>query len=433
MNKKLISFIASSLLICSCSNLDNAKPANATAFTYFYGGTGNYQATAALEVADGFLIAGDSVGGAGYGALIIKTDANGKTQWRKVIPGATVSSVIATPNGYLLCGDSIKVDLTQVRVIDQTRTRMRLINLDANGGIIADKFFGSITKNNDPARAEIKGSAVTMDAQNNYIVTSSLSFPNAAGANAYTQVSAHDPSTLAIKWVKNYDQDKNRDYKNGKSVLITRSGDIIWPASSFLGTAVNGVSFLRIPVLSPDLTFKNAGSFGQNDLGNYYYGSDIKGNGVGFGIIGTFQSSTGQNANVFFLSTDQIGNPNSALFFDGPTSSINQPVADKTTSQVQDQGITLTTTSDGGFLLAGYTSTTTDGTWGNGGQDVYLIRLDPFGNMLWNKFLGGSGDEVPSSVIATSDGGFLIAGTATLAGQSSIFLMKTNSKGELKN
>jgi hypothetical protein len=53
--------------------------------------------------------------------------------------------------------------------------------------------------------------------------------------------------------------------------------------------------------------------------------------------------------------------------------------------------------------------------------------------MLWNKFLGGSGDEVPSSVIQTADGGFVVCGTATLAGQSSIFMMKTNSSGELKN
>ncbi len=437
MTKKIISFIASSLLICSCSNLENAKPAGQSAFTYFYGGTGNYRATAALEVADGFLIAGDSVGAAGYGALIIKTDANGKTQWRKVISGATVSSVIATPNGYLLCGDSIKVDLTQVRVMDQTRTRMRLISIDANGSIVADQSFGKITKNNADDRTDLKGSAITMDGQQNYIVTSTVSLPN-AGVNTYTQVSAHDPSTLSLKWSKNYNQDGNYDYQNGKSVQITQSGNIIWATSAIDGNTINSTSFLRVPVVRPDGAPTNGAELGRYESPSAYYsGSDIKGNGVGYGIIGTYQSTTGGGANVFFIQTDQIGNMNNAnaLFFDGVTSAANQPLAskDKTTSQVQDQGITLTATSDGGFLLAGYTSTTTDGSWGNGGKDVYLIRLDPFGTMLWNKFLGGSGDEVPSSVIATADGGFLISGTATLAGQSSIFLMKTNSKGELKN
>lgn len=434
-----LALLLTSLVIVSCNNLENAKPANTTAFVYQYGGLGNYRASSVLAVDGGYLIAGDSIGAEGYGGVIIKTDLNGKKVWRKLIQNATISSIQATANGYLICGDSIQVDLKQLSVVNQTRTKFRLITLDVNGKILADKSFGdsfsSIAIDNS-ARRDFKGSAATLDPQKNIIATSTVGVPNAKPSiNTYTQVSSFDPITLALKWSQRYNQDNGRDYINGKSVQFTQEGNVIWATSAFFGNASNGVSFLRIPVYEPkNGTLVNGGAFGQNDITFFYSGNDIKNNGVGFGVIGTYQNSTGAGSNILFFKTDQIGNTinNSELYFDGPTSAGNQPTA-KGTSVVQDQGITLTATQGGGFLLAGYTTSTTDGKWGNGGKDVYLINLDPFGNVLWNKFLGGSGDEVPSSVIQTADGGFVICGTATLAGQSSIFVMKTNSSGELKN
>ena len=41
--------------------------------------------------------------------------------------------------------------------------------------------------------------------------------------------------------------------------------------------------------------------------------------------------------------------------------------------------------SDGGFAIAGYT-------WskGAGGEDMWLLRLDASGNIIWDKTFGGS-------------------------------------------
>ena len=434
MTRKIILLVALPCLILACTNLDNAKPTALSSFTYFYGGLRNYEAIAAIEVSDGFMLAGDSVTNADFGITLIKTDRYGRTQWRKLIPHATVAAIQPIANGYLICGDSIKVDLTQPRIIDQTRTKMRLIVLDASGRITNDKSFGDVAKPaNDPARRDLHGSAVTVSANKNFIVSSTVNFPNSA-ANIYTQVTSLDPTKLTVQWSNSYNQDGAYNYENGRSVVTTPSGNIIWATSAVRGSVANLFSFVRLPAYSPTGALVNAANYGQNDNA-YYSGSDVKSNGVGFGIIGTYQGTGGSGANVFFVRTDPEGNiyNSSALFFDGPSSAGNKPLADKTTSQVQDQGISLTATHDGGFLLAGFTTSTPDGKWGNGGKDVYLIRLDPNGNMLWNRFLGGSGDEVPSSVMQTSDGDFLVSGTLTLAGQSSMFVMKTNSLGQLKN
>jgi hypothetical protein len=68
-------------------------------------------------------------------------------------------------------------------------------------------------------------------------------------------------------------------------------------------------------------------------------------------------------------------------------------------------------TNDGGFIVAGQTAST-DGDVSNnqGGIDVWIIKLDKSGIKQWQKTFGGSASEGASSVIQTSDGGYIMAG-----------------------
>jgi hypothetical protein len=428
--------IKSIILLCgtllSCSNLNDVEPEVLSAFTHVYGGLGNYRAVSLLATDDGYLLAGDSVGVEDYGIVLIKTDKVGKTIWRKLIQHGTASSLLKTPTGFVLCGDSIKIDLSELSVINQERTKVRLISFNESGIVTNDRSFGDIEVN-DQSRTDLKSNAITLLNDQELVITSSVRLPNAnPSINTFTQVSSHNVTTFDLNWLKSYNQDNNRNYRNGKSIVINNSGNITWVTSSIIGNLSNGVSFVRIPVLVPDAAPINGDTFGLDDPTNFYGANDIQKSNIGFGIVGTYQTSIGSNSNVFFLQTDPLGNiiTGSELFFDGPAS---DALSNQNQSQVQDQGITLTPTSDGGFLLVGSTTTTTDGTWGNGETDVYLIRINATGQLMWRKFIGGSGDDVPAKVIQTADGGFVIAGTTTLAAQSSMFIIKTNSEGEIKN
>ena len=62
-------------------------------------------------------------------------------------------------------------------------------------------------------------------------------------------------------------------------------------------------------------------------------------------------------------------------------------------------------TSDGGYIVAGYTES-----FGNGGADAWVIKLDKDGNKVWDKTFGGLADDVASSILQITDGGFIIAG-----------------------
>lgn len=80
----------------------------------------------------------------------------------------------------------------------------------------------------------------------------------------------------------------------------------------------------------------------------------------------------------------------------------------------KDYAETLIQVSDGGYLVAGY-SESDDGnvSLNNGSYDIWICKLNPEGNLIWERSLGGSGDEGISkegSVLETRDGGYLLIG-----------------------
>ncbi|MFX0090734.1 MAG: hypothetical protein ACFFBD_03135 [Candidatus Hodarchaeota archaeon] len=85
-------------------------------------------------------------------------------------------------------------------------------------------------------------------------------------------------------------------------------------------------------------------------------------------------------------------------------------------------------TSDGGFALVGLTSS-----YGAGGRAGWLVKTDANGTMEWNQSYGGVGDDSFSKVIPTSDGGLAIAGSTFSygAGEGDLWLVKMDAKGNI--
>ena len=95
--------------------------------------------------------------------------------------------------------------------------------------------------------------------------------------------------------------------------------------------------------------------------------------------------------------------------------------------QRSDGANSLVETSDGGFALAGYTASVTNG------DDFWLVKTDANGNMQWNQTYGGVDKERAFALIETSDGGFALAGeTRTFgAGGYDFWLVKTDANGNM--
>jgi len=87
----------------------------------------------------------------------------------------------------------------------------------------------------------------------------------------------------------------------------------------------------------------------------------------------------------------------------------------------------LRTTADGGYVVAGSSSTA------DGLLDMYCLHTDALGNPLWEKTWGGEGNQTAGAVEQLADGSYLLAGssTATDSGKSAIYIAKTDRAGNL--
>lgn len=106
----------------------------------------------------------------------------------------------------------------------------------------------------------------------------------------------------------------------------------------------------------------------------------------------------------------------------------------------RDEAESIIQTKDGGFVVAGYTNSNDGDVTGNNGQyDFWVIKIDPYGTLIWEKTLGGLNDDRAFDVKQTPDGGFLVAGeTSSYAGDvtnqhggSDYWVVKLDGKGQL--
>jgi hypothetical protein len=91
-----------------------------------------------------------------------------------------------------------------------------------------------------------------------------------------------------------------------------------------------------------------------------------------------------------------------------------------------DIGYSVQQTSDGGYIMTGYTES-----FGIGSADVWLVKTDIFGIEEWTQTYGNSGDNIGKYIQVTSDGGFVITGSTRTFTENltDVYLVKTDEYG----
>jgi hypothetical protein len=104
-----------------------------------------------------------------------------------------------------------------------------------------------------------------------------------------------------------------------------------------------------------------------------------------------------------------------------------------------DEAYGIAKTADNNFVIVGDTrSSDKNISKNNGGADVWLIKIDINGNLLWEKTIGASGFDASRSIKLTADNGFLITGSSRSSdndfinkGQNDALLIKVDENGDL--
>lgn len=94
-----------------------------------------------------------------------------------------------------------------------------------------------------------------------------------------------------------------------------------------------------------------------------------------------------------------------------------------------DDGYGIKQMADGGYILTGSISSAIAGHYGAG--DVYVVRIDASGNLVWQRALGTSSNEQGREIILASDGSVYVAGRTVVGGTTDGWLVKLSSSGNV--
>jgi hypothetical protein len=133
----------------------------------------------------------------------------------------------------------------------------------------------------------------------------------------------------------------------------------------------------------------------------------------GYIMAGTTMSFGAGDGDLWLIKTDSSGNEVWSRTFGGANN---------------DRGFDVKQTTDGGYILVGDTSS-----FGVVSYDLWLIKTDSFGHKTWEKFFAGTNWDFGRSVWQTTDGGYIIAGDTSYHGpdEYNIWLIKTDSAGNM--
>ena len=106
-----------------------------------------------------------------------------------------------------------------------------------------------------------------------------------------------------------------------------------------------------------------------------------------------------------------------------------------------DEARAIVSSNDGNYIIAGDTrSSDTDISNNIGAADLWLIKISPNGDLLWEKTIGGTNFDVARALAKTQDNGFLLAGSSRSndvdvsqnIGQNDVWALKVDDEGNLQ-
>jgi len=357
-----------------------------------YGGSSWDRGESVAQTSDGgYIVAGytESFGAGSGDVYLVKTDSVGDTIWTRTYGGSSSdigNSVAQTSDGgYIVAGYTYSFGAGSGDVY--------LVKTDAVGDTIWTRTYGGSDDD--------RGYSIAQTSDGEYIVAG---YTNSFGAGSGDVYLVKTDTVGDTIWTRTFG---GSDHDYGFSVAQTSDGGYIVAGRTYSFGAG-----------SWDFYLVKTDAVGNTIWTRTYGGSDWdSGESVtqttdgGYIVAGGTESFGAGYEDVYLVKTDADGDTLWTRTYGG---------------DLWDCGHTIANTTDGGYIVAGYTYS-----FGVGSGDVYLVKTDAVGDTIWTRTYGGSNDDTGFSFAQTSDGGYIIAGRTYSFGADSgdVYLVKTDSLG----
>jgi GH25 family lysozyme M1 (1,4-beta-N-acetylmuramidase) len=187
------------------------------------------------------------------------------------------------------------------------------------------------------------------------------------------------------------------------------------------GYAIAGYTWFSYGAVFDDFWLVRTDSTGNHLWNKTYGGSNsdyawslIQTDDGGYALAGSTESFGAGDADFWLVKTDANGNEQWNKTYGGTD---------------QDRAYALVQTNDGGYALAGWTES-----YGAGYRNSWLVKTDANGNALWDRTYGGTDYDYTIALVQTADGGYALAGITSSydVGSGDWWLVKSDATGDMQ-
>jgi uncharacterized delta-60 repeat protein len=321
-----------------------------------------------------------------------ESSPSASTYWAKTYGGNNYDSARSvqqtSDGGYIVAGAT--------ESFGTTSRSIWVLKLNSAGSVVWQKTYGSNGTN--------WASSIQQTSDGGYIVAGGTHLPSAGYDNAWV---LKLNSTGSVMWQKIYGNDGMSD--GALSVQQTLDGGYIIAGYTYsLGVGYGDAWVLKLDSTGSVTWQKSYGGNGSDGASSIQQTSD-----GGYIVAGDTSSFGAGGYDVWVFKLNSTGSVTWQNTYGGS--------ADDSSSSVQQ-------TSDGGYVVAGDTES-----FGAGFSDVWILKLNSSSSVTWQKTYGGSGYDYMASVGQTSGGGYIVAGDTSSfgAGGYDVWVFKLNSTGSV--
>jgi len=356
-----------------------------------YGGEGGEVCFSLVQTRDGsYALAGctNSFGAGGLDFWFLRTGGDGDSLWSATFgeggPNDCRSLVQIGDGGFALGGITGS--------FDEGRVEFAIVRTTEAGDILWSKTYGDLENS--------LCNSVIQTSDGGFALAGSTAEFNVGTAEFWLMRTNEDGDSL---WSRRFGGNENNS--QCFSLIQTVDGGFAL-AGNRISLDIDGIDFwvLRTNEAGDSLWSRNFGGRSWDQCSSLIQTAD-----GGFALAGVTGSFGSGSHDFWLVRTNADGDSLwSRTFGDARIESCTS----------------LIEMEDGGFALAGETRS-----YGAGEKDFWLVRTNRDGDSLWSQTFGGGSTDECHSLIRTSDGGFALAGYTTSfgAGRSDFYVVKTSS------